>query len=760
MNVAWVNFAGDLGPGEVDTAQFRTIFQTISANGGNSTRLWLHANGANTPAFDAAGFVTGPGTAAIQNLKIILSIAKQCSLGLQLCLWSHDMLNRSQLDAAKLHRNANIIIDTAYTMAYIRNSLVPMVESLKGNPAIIAWEIFNEPEGITNEFGWSGRDHIPIANVQRTINLISGAIHRVDPAALVTSGANNVQTLTDVNAVTKASAKTEFDLLTESEKSKAVLEFNRSHRTVFTIEDYASYLSKMTGTPNYNYYRDDRLINAGGDSSGKLDFYNVHFYGAVWQSPFNNPCSYWNLTKPLVAGEFYVQDTHGVPWQELYEKLYSTGYAGGFSWSWSDNYQNVQRSRSEQLMNSLFINHCRDLIVNSQTGKIYQFCAASGAITPDDSTTLYWDVEPGSVVTLNNAPVSVKGSLCIKPAVTTSYLLSAKGDISSSAIIIISVLPAGRIISFKALPFQIGTGESTALDWEAVKGSIVTLNGKSVAAADTLIVFPDSSNNIFTLTSRGTEHDSAKVTVSIRPASLANRALNMPVIASSNDTIQNHFSKPRFVNDGNDNTVWQSENSDEQWLQLDLGKSIKLNKIVINWDSTAFARQYKIQCSNNLYFWQNIANVLNGTGSVNNIETISGIQDSGRYLNLQLQQRASGAFIIKEIQVYGVPAALESASVNEGFTLCQNYPNPFNTSTIITYSVGKNALSAGGQSGSKVVLTVYDIIGREAAVLVNEEQSAGLHFVRLNGNSFASGVYFYTLRSGDFMQTKKMMVLK
>ena len=137
MNIAWVNFTADLGPGTVDTTKFRSIFQTIHANGGNAMRFWLFTNGANTPTFDANGFVTNSGTNAIQDLKNILSIAQQNNIGLQLCLWSHDMLNQSELDTTQLLRNSELITDTAYTMAFIRNSLIPMVQALKGNPAII-----------------------------------------------------------------------------------------------------------------------------------------------------------------------------------------------------------------------------------------------------------------------------------------------------------------------------------------------------------------------------------------------------------------------------------------------------------------------------------------------------------------------------------------------------------------------------------------------------------------------------------------------
>ncbi|MDZ7766269.1 MAG: T9SS type A sorting domain-containing protein [Melioribacteraceae bacterium] len=85
------------------------------------------------------------------------------------------------------------------------------------------------------------------------------------------------------------------------------------------------------------------------------------------------------------------------------------------------------------------------------------------------------------------------------------------------------------------------------------------------------------------------------------------------------------------------------------------------------------------------------------------------------------------------------------------FSLSQNYPNPFNPSTRIEYQVS---------SIEKVSLKVYDILGREIKTFVNEVKSPGSYEVQFNASRLASGVYFYRLTTGDFVQTKKMMVIK
>jgi hypothetical protein len=89
------------------------------------------------------------------------------------------------------------------------------------------------------------------------------------------------------------------------------------------------------------------------------------------------------------------------------------------------------------------------------------------------------------------------------------------------------------------------------------------------------------------------------------------------------------------------------------------------------------------------------------------------------------------------------------------YNLEQNYPNPFNPSTTIKYSIPKL---------SHVSLKIYDILGREVATLVNEEKPAGnyeVEFSTLAGiRNLASGIFFYQIKAGDYVSTKKMILLK
>jgi hypothetical protein len=91
-------------------------------------------------------------------------------------------------------------------------------------------------------------------------------------------------------------------------------------------------------------------------------------------------------------------------------------------------------------------------------------------------------------------------------------------------------------------------------------------------------------------------------------------------------------------------------------------------------------------------------------------------------------------------------------TIPEEFALMQNYPNPFNPSTKITFTL---------KSNSTVRLSVYDILGREAAILVNNERKpAGRYEVLFTSTNLSSGIYFYRLQTENFVKTNKMVVIK
>lgn len=86
-----------------------------------------------------------------------------------------------------------------------------------------------------------------------------------------------------------------------------------------------------------------------------------------------------------------------------------------------------------------------------------------------------------------------------------------------------------------------------------------------------------------------------------------------------------------------------------------------------------------------------------------------------------------------------------------GYVLAQNFPNPFNPSTIIKYQLKESVF---------VSLKVYDILGKEVAVLVNDIQTAGEHKLNFNAMSLTSGMYIYRLQAGSYIECRKMMLIR
>lgn len=101
-----------------------------------------------------------------------------------------------------------------------------------------------------------------------------------------------------------------------------------------------------------------------------------------------------------------------------------------------------------------------------------------------------------------------------------------------------------------------------------------------------------------------------------------------------------------------------------------------------------------------------------------------------------------------------------SNEVPDKYKLEQNHPNPFNPSTIIRFSISENGSPIRTFGDDKVVLKVYNILGKEIATLVNEELKAGIYEINWNASGYASGIYYYTLVTDNFSETKKMVLIK
>jgi len=315
FNIAWFDFANDVGKG-IDEARLRQAASELADAGGNTLRWWIHTDGSSTPEWGQVSGerrVVGPGGSFIADLRRALDIVAEYHVFIVPCLWSFDMLRDNEVRHPPVQDNYRLLTDDAVLHSYIDRALIPMVRALNDHPALLAWELFNEPENMTE--GWFKKDkafyggEVPtLAQLQRVQGKMAAAIHRT------------------------AAEQQQIALVTTGSKSMG------------------KYTSDVAG--GTNLYRDDRLqAAAGGDPLAHLDFYEPHYYDnegdkGVW-SVFHHRASHWQVDKPIVIGEFHTLgplDLLGevVQPRQMCQRLIDFGYAGGWPWQWNEHAADIK----------------------------------------------------------------------------------------------------------------------------------------------------------------------------------------------------------------------------------------------------------------------------------------------------------------------------------------------------------------------------------------------------------------------------------
>jgi hypothetical protein len=278
VNQAWNDYGRDFGVGKYSTILEDTL-EAIHANGGNFVRMWLHCDADATPVWTGSqGTVTGVQPLLLTD--VVQYVEKARSKGIYVLL--------SLFDFLVVRNHGGIYSDPAVRASYITHALTPLVNALKDKPNIL-WEIFNEPEGSTTEWGWQD-PKTSMAHVQAATNQYSAAIHSLDPTALVTVGA-------------------------------------------------WSWKSFLEGQ-----WTDEALVNAGGQANGKLDFWQVHYYrwqGHAELSSFDHPRDWFGtqgsvsvgktIDRPVVIGEFS-QSGSDFQIADMYERAFNLGWDGAAGW--------------------------------------------------------------------------------------------------------------------------------------------------------------------------------------------------------------------------------------------------------------------------------------------------------------------------------------------------------------------------------------------------------------------------------------------
>ena len=216
---------------------------------------------------------------------------------------------------------------------------------------------------------------------------------------------------------------------------------------------------------------------------------------------------------------------------------------------------------------------------------------------------------------------------------------------------------------------------------------------------------------------------------------------------------------------GDPDSRWAAEPMPEE-LTFDLGANRTVCKTRLsfyNWNAGR-VYDYSVSISNDNNNWISI--VPQATSVSNEEWTVEEFSPvNARYVRVHFLNNNQSTWAgLWEAEIWGTSTTEidpENNNLPSGFVLSQNYPNPFNPSTIISYSI---------PSASFVTLKIYDILGNEVATLINEEKTNGSYEVKFStsgGSSsgsevynLPSGIYFYRLQAGSFVETKKMILLK
>ncbi len=334
-NLAWINYGADYGNNQTSAVRcgLEAYVNNVSAAGGNALRVWVFVEGQTVPVFDPqTGLVTATDAthSMADDLRALLRYAASKNVFVMLTLWNGALM---RVDAMK-----NLIHDPAKLQSFIDHALVPLATALKEEPALLGYEIMNEPEGSVlvaanasdpcfdtknvlqgSGAGWAG-SQIEMYELLRFHNLQAGALKRADPNHLVTVGAWSEYSSTSQQGL-------------------------------------------APGRKFFNYYADECLVKAGGDKDGVLDFYQIHTYahGGTYDpgSPFgaslaSRGVAAYGLSKPVVVGEFSAGSTGGRrSIASLYADALSRGFAGAWDWSLVGGDGNDDEAVAVQGMESL-----------------------------------------------------------------------------------------------------------------------------------------------------------------------------------------------------------------------------------------------------------------------------------------------------------------------------------------------------------------------------------------------------------------------
>jgi len=296
------------------------------------------------------------------------------------------------------------------------------------------------------------------------------------------------------------------------------------------------------------------------------------------------------------------------------------------------------------------------------------------------------------------------------------------------------------------------TGNPTSWSWDFGDGGTSTAQSPShqYTAAGTYTVTLTASNAC----GSDQEIKTNYITVNSTPVNVAR---NKPATASST----NGSNVAGRAVDGSTSTYWRSGSVSSNtivWWRVDFGAAYTIDRVVIRWRSSYYARQYDIQVSSDGTNFTNVVTDNSGNGGTDD-RSFTAV--SARYVRVHMRRNNTSSERINEVEVYTASSAVPkpiaesgevtTAEIPEEFALHQNYPNPFNPSTTISYTVPEQ---------SHVTIKVLNLLGEEVATLVNGVQTAGTHNIVFDAQGLPSGVYLCVLQAGEVRLARRSVLMK
>lgn len=206
--------------------------------------------------------------------------------------------------------------------------------------------------------------------------------------------------------------------------------------------------------------------------------------------------------------------------------------------------------------------------------------------------------------------------------------------------------------------------------------------------------------------------------------------------------------------------VWLIKTSTEIPVQVDVFSStVNGNNVVIKWSTVSEINNKGFEVERSRKGtpeqWEFLA-FIEGNGTSNNYH---------QYIYTD-KNLPAGSFLYRYKQInfdgsYSFSAILEvDIDAPKDFSLSQNYPNPFNPVTTIKFTIPTSPQTSILSKGEVVTLRVYDMLGREVVTLMNEEKQPGTYEVQFDATGLSTGIYFYRLTTGNFIEMKKMVLLR